>query len=87
MAKAEEIACKIVANGPHAVRAIKQGVTRTSGLSLEEGFKIENELAQGVFSSADASEVHALLSKGASPGFRAGEPGAATAIIGLPEYV
>jgi enoyl-CoA hydratase len=56
MAKAEEIARKIASNGPLAVRAIKQGVTRTSGLPLEEGFKIENELARSVFSSEDAKE-------------------------------
>ncbi|MBF6571006.1 MAG: enoyl-CoA hydratase/isomerase family protein [Candidatus Binataceae bacterium] len=56
MAKAEEIARKIAANGPLAVRAIKQGVTRTSGRPLEEGYEIENELARGVFSSEDAKE-------------------------------
>ena len=56
MAKAEEIARKIAANGPLAVRAIKQGVARTSGRPLEEGYKIENEIARGVFSSEDAKE-------------------------------
>jgi enoyl-CoA hydratase len=56
MAKAEEVARKIAANGPLAVRAIKQGVARTSSRPLEEGYAIENELARGVFSSADAKE-------------------------------
>jgi enoyl-CoA hydratase len=56
MAKAEELATKIAANGPLAVRAIKEGVLRTSGRPLEEGFKIENEIARSVFSSDDAKE-------------------------------
>ncbi len=54
--KAEGIARKIAANGPLAVRAIKEGVARTSGRPLEEGYKIENEIARGVFSSEDAKE-------------------------------
>jgi enoyl-CoA hydratase len=56
MAKEEELARRIAANGPLAVRAIKQGVARTSGHPLGEGFAIENEIARGVFSSEDAKE-------------------------------
>lgn len=56
MAKAEELATTIAANGPLALRAIKQGVLRTSGRPLEEGFEIENEVAKPVQMSEDARE-------------------------------
>ena len=56
LAKAEELAGSIAANGPIAVRAIKEGVIRASGRPLEEGFKIENEVAKPVMKSADARE-------------------------------
>jgi enoyl-CoA hydratase len=55
-AKAEEIASAIAANGPIAVRAIKQGVPRAVGHPFEEGFKIENEVARSVMKSEDARE-------------------------------
>jgi enoyl-CoA hydratase/carnithine racemase len=70
MAKAEEIARKIAANGPLAVRAIKQGVTQTSGLPLQEGFKIENEIARGVFSSEDAKEGPRAFIQKRKPNFK-----------------
>jgi enoyl-CoA hydratase len=56
LAKAEELASTIAANGPIAVRAIKEGVLRAGGRPLEEGFKIENEVAKPVMKSADARE-------------------------------
>jgi enoyl-CoA hydratase len=56
MAKAEELASTIAANGPIAVRAIKEGVLRAIGRPLEEGSKIENEVAKPVMKSADARE-------------------------------
>ena len=56
MAKAEELATTIAANGPLAVRKIKEAVLRCSGRPLEDGFKIENEIAREVFSSNDARE-------------------------------
>jgi enoyl-CoA hydratase len=70
MPKAEEIAIKIAANGPLAVRAIKQGVLRASGLPLEEGFKIENELVRGVFPSEDAKEGPRAFIEKRSPNFK-----------------
>jgi enoyl-CoA hydratase len=54
--KAEEMAATIAANGPIAVRAIKEAVRRTSGRPLEEAFAIENECAQPVMLSQDAKE-------------------------------
>jgi enoyl-CoA hydratase len=56
MTKAEELATTIAANGPLAVRKIKEAVLRCSGRPLDEGFKIENEIAREVFSSQDARE-------------------------------
>ena len=56
IAKAEELATTIAANGPIAVRAIKEGVLRASGRPLEEGFHIENEVAKPVMKSEDARE-------------------------------
>jgi len=56
MDKAEELASTIAANGPLAVRKIKEAVLRCSGISLDEGFKIENTIAREVFSSDDARE-------------------------------
>jgi enoyl-CoA hydratase len=43
--KAEELARKIAANGPVAVRKIKETVLRGLSVSLEEGFRIANENA------------------------------------------
>jgi enoyl-CoA hydratase/carnithine racemase len=56
MAKAEELASVIAANGPLAVRKIKEAVRRTSGRPYEEAFKIENECAREVMRSEDARE-------------------------------
>src|SRR5580704_2966203 len=56
MAKAEELAAAIAANGPIAVRAIKEGVRRAVGHTFEDGFKIENEVARPVMKSEDARE-------------------------------
>jgi enoyl-CoA hydratase len=56
MAKAEELATAIAANGPLAVRAIKEAAIKSSGGSLDEGFALENRLAKVVFSANDAKE-------------------------------
>ncbi len=56
MAKAEEIAKKIAANGPLAVKAIKQAVVENQGLPVKEALAHELELAMPVFMSKDARE-------------------------------
>jgi enoyl-CoA hydratase len=56
MAKAEELATAIAANGPLAVRAIKEAAIKSSGGSIDEGFALENRLAKVVFSANDAEE-------------------------------
>lgn len=54
--RAEELARKIAANGPVAVRKIKETVLRSLSVSFEEGFAIENENAKGVLATEDAKE-------------------------------
>jgi enoyl-CoA hydratase len=56
MEKSVELAETIAANGPIAVRKIKEAVRRTSGRPLEEAFAIENECARDVMRSEDAKE-------------------------------
>jgi len=56
IAKAEELAAAIAANGPFAVRKIKEAVRRCSGRPYEDAFKIEDELAREVMRTEDARE-------------------------------
>ena len=53
---AAQIAAQISANGPLAVRTIKQVVLETSGVALDEAFRIERERAEVVRTSSDAVE-------------------------------
>ena len=53
---AEKFARTLAANGPIALRAIKEAVVRTSGIPLHEAFKIETECAGAVMKSDDAKE-------------------------------
>jgi enoyl-CoA hydratase len=56
MASAEAVAGKIAANGPVAVRQIKETVRRTLALPEEEAFVIEDECVEVVMNSEDAKE-------------------------------
>jgi enoyl-CoA hydratase len=51
-----EIAERIAANGPLAVRAIKRSVQETEGLPEPEALKIELEIGLPIFGTADARE-------------------------------
>jgi enoyl-CoA hydratase len=51
-----DIAERIAANGPIAIRQIKRTVRQSSGLSLDEGFAIEDEAKAVVMASEDARE-------------------------------
>jgi enoyl-CoA hydratase len=53
---AKEIAKKIASNGPIAVRAIKRTAIQADGLSLQDGFKLEDVCYQTVMATADAKE-------------------------------
>lgn len=56
MAKATEFAEKIAANGPLAVRKVKETVLRAAGLPLEEAQRLEAETIAEVMASDDARE-------------------------------
>jgi enoyl-CoA hydratase len=56
MDRAFALAGKLAENGPLAVRKIKEGVLRSSGLPLSQALEIENEVSAAVMSSKDARE-------------------------------
>ena len=56
METALSLARRLAANGPLAVRKIKEGVERSSGLPLAEALAIENEVSAVVMASKDARE-------------------------------
>jgi len=56
MDKVLELAGKLAANGPLAVRKAKEGIVRSSGLPLEQAYEIENEVSAAVMTSKDARE-------------------------------
>ncbi len=56
MAKALEIAEKIAANGPIAVKAIRKSARACLGKPEQEALRIENEISAPVFQTEDARE-------------------------------
>jgi len=70
MPLAEDFARKIAANGPLAVRKIKEAVLRSSGLPLDEAFNIEDEVAREVFASEDAREGPRAFKEKRTPNFK-----------------
>ncbi len=56
MATAEEIAARILECGPLAVRAIKRAALRGREMSLEDGLRLEGQLAGPIFGTEDARE-------------------------------
>lgn len=56
MPRARALAAKLAANGPLAVRKIKEGVVRSSGLPLADALRIEDEVSAVVLASRDARE-------------------------------
>ncbi len=53
---AREFAERIAANGPVAVQRVKETVLRTSGLPLEESYRLEDESMRAVMATEDARE-------------------------------
>jgi len=70
LATALEIAHRIAANGPVAVRAVLETIRRTEGLPENEAFAIEAELGVAVFASDDAKEGPRAFVEKRSPVFR-----------------
>jgi enoyl-CoA hydratase len=56
MPLAEKFAQTLAANGPLALRTIKETVIRTSGLPLDDAYAIEDENSLAVTRSEDAKE-------------------------------
>lgn len=69
LTKAHELADKLARNGPVAVRKIKEGVIRGSGLSLPEALKIEDEVSVAVMTSKDAREGPRAFKEKRAPRF------------------
>jgi enoyl-CoA hydratase len=69
MNKARELADKLAANGPLAVRKIKEGVVRCSGQPLDAALKIEDEVSAVVMTSKDAREGPRAFKEKRKPNF------------------
>ncbi len=69
MAKADELAAKLAANGPLAVRKIKEGVLRSSGRPMDEALAIEDEVSAVVMTSKDAREGPRAFKEKRAPKF------------------
>ncbi len=69
MSKARELAYKLAENGPIAVRKIKEGVVRSSGLPLDRALEIENEVSVAVLASKDAREGPRAFKEKRKPNF------------------
>jgi enoyl-CoA hydratase len=54
--RALELAERLAENGPLAVRKIKEGILRGSGLPLDQAYEVENEVSAAVMQSQDARE-------------------------------
>ena len=68
--KAREIADRIAANGPLAVKAIVATLRATETLSEEEAFVIEQELGMKVMQSEDAAEGPRAFLEKRAPNFK-----------------
>ena len=67
--RAASMAEIIAGNGPIAVQAVKEAVTRSGGLPLEQALAIESEVGARVFSSEDAIEGPRAFMEKRSPRF------------------
>ncbi len=70
MKTAEEVAGKILECGPLAVRAIKQAVMRGREMTLEDGLRLEGQLAGPVFGTEDAREGPRAFAEKRSPVYK-----------------
>jgi len=67
--RARELAGRLAENGPLAVRKIKEGVIRSSGLPLDRAYEIENEVSVAVMTSKDAREGPRAFKEKRKPNF------------------
>jgi enoyl-CoA hydratase len=69
MDRAFALADQLASNGPLAVRKIKEGVLRSSGLPLDRALEIENEVSAAVMTSQDAREGPRAFAEKRAPRF------------------
>jgi enoyl-CoA hydratase len=67
--KARDYARRLAENGPLAVRKIKEGVLRSSGLPLDQALAIEDEVSVAVMTSKDAREGPRAFAEKRKPKF------------------
>jgi enoyl-CoA hydratase/carnithine racemase len=70
MATTEAIAGRILECGPLAVRAIKQAVLRGREMSLEDGLRLEGQLAGPIFGTEDAREGPRAFAEKRKPAYK-----------------
>lgn len=70
LATAREVAQTIAANGPLAVRKIKQSVQETEGLPEEQALEVEFRIGMQVFASEDAREGPRAFKEKRTPQFK-----------------
>ena len=70
LTRAAELAAKLAANGPFALRKIKECVLRTNGLPLDAAHDIENAISGEVMSSEDAREGPRAFLEKRPPNYR-----------------
>ncbi|MDO8616231.1 MAG: enoyl-CoA hydratase-related protein [Dehalococcoidia bacterium] len=70
MPTVEGIAAKVLECGPLAVRSVKQAVIRGRDMTLEEGLKLESELAGKIFASEDAREGPTAFAQKRKPEYK-----------------
>jgi enoyl-CoA hydratase/carnithine racemase len=74
-AEAQKIALQIAANGPRAIRAIKESVLRGLEMPLADAYVYETELVSEVFQTEEAREGLAAFAEKRTPDFRAAKKG------------
>ena len=70
MSTAEEVAGRILECGPLAVRYIKEAALRGREMSLEDGLKLESQMAGKVFQSEDAREGPTAFAQKRKPEYK-----------------
>ncbi|MFB3053008.1 MAG: enoyl-CoA hydratase/isomerase family protein, partial [Dehalococcoidia bacterium] len=70
MTTVEEVAGKILENGPLAVRSIKQAALQGREMSFEEGLKLESQMMATVIRSEDAREGPTAFAQKRKPKYK-----------------
>jgi len=70
LAGAKELAARIVANGPLAVKVSKQVIKQSRGWSMDERYKRQTQLIAPVFVSEDAREGAAAFAEKRAPNWK-----------------